>query len=98
MAHPVRAAYTFTIAVRNGQKIIIITDLDHRSMSVTNDIENVLAEIAWIEVIDPSFCKVLCRDAQGNIDEYDSRKKIFVTLDARTEETAINKVLSLDYA
>lgn len=58
-----RADYTYSVE----GSVIAIVDLDQGSKSVTNDMENVLADI-WAELGDLSGYAVIYRDSMGRWD------------------------------
>lgn len=90
-----RAQYTYELVDVNGKKGIAITDLNQGQVSVTNDIENVVNEIAKIEGIDPTECTIVYKDAEGVWDGWDAKSERFVFLNAKHWAHAVNKVAKM---
>lgn len=88
----VRATYDYEIYNDYGKPYIIIVDLD-RGMSVTNDIENVVAEIAAKESLDPNKCGIVYRDSTRRWDGWDSKTEKFLSLNAISSIHAIQKLI-----
>lgn len=66
-----RADFDYNIANINGEISVFIIDRDSGGMSVTNDIENVVASIEEKEGIDTKDCMVMYRDSSGIWDGWD---------------------------
>lgn len=73
-------------------KIIEIQDLNLGKMSVTNNIENVIDEIAKEEGINKSEFKVIYRDSVGNWDGFNTKTNQFISLDTDIKIVALNKI------
>jgi len=80
-----RADYTHKIETHKGRQVIVIVDLNIGSKPVTEDIENVVAEIAALEKIDPCDHLVVYRDCIKVWDGYDYRTKEIVLLHEDSE-------------
>ncbi|GAA4461804.1 hypothetical protein GCM10023189_37710 [Nibrella saemangeumensis] len=89
---PFRADYTYTVT----DNIIAIVDLDLGNRSVTNDIENVLADIR-AEIGDLAGYAVIYRDSMGRWDGVRLVNGIvyFYGLNERDQEKAANRLLHL---
>ncbi len=85
-----RADYVYTLT----DDVLSIIDLDQGGKSVTNDIDNVIADVSAIEGVDPQDLKVVYRDSDGIWDGYDPVKCRFIPLRETTETGAIGKLLS----
>jgi len=90
-----RSDFDFEIAEVKGRKAIIIQDLDKGKMSVTNDIENVVAYIANLRGLDPTDYLIVYRDSLGTWDGWDAKKKDFVGLGKHTFEDAISRYVQI---
>jgi hypothetical protein len=75
-----KADYTHRTAVLNGAKILVIKDLNLGNTSVTNDIENVVNDIAIMESINPADYLIIYKDSEGNYDGWDHAAMDFVPL------------------
>lgn len=87
-----KSNYTYEISVYKGINVISIQDQGGEFMSVTNNIENVVDDIAKLELIDPVKYKVIYRDSLGIWDGWDTKEQIFYWLGCRTEEDAKEKL------
>lgn len=72
-----RADFAHKLGVVNGFKVLLIVDLDMGKMSVTNDIENVIDDIAFAENIDPKEYLIAYRDSEGDWDGWDAKTNDF---------------------
>lgn len=72
-----RANFMYKIGEANGTKMLLIVDQDAGGMSVTNDIENVVAFIGEKEAIDPDDYFIAYKDSEGNWDGWDSLTSSF---------------------
>lgn len=89
-----KAAYTHEVIDVRGTKCIVIEDLNDGRMSVTNDIENVVAEICQLEKIEePKTCIIVYKDTEGNWDGWDSANNHFVALGKTNSMHAINSYM-----
>ena len=76
-----RADYDYEVGkYKNKVDVITIKDLDLGNVSVTNDIENVIADICRLEKIDKEQFMIVYRDSSGQWDGYDTEKDEFVGL------------------
>lgn len=89
-----RAHYTYTVFSQDGYDIVAIVDND-TGMSVTNDIENVMSDIAEEEGIEIISYLVIYRDSAGQWDGWDWDTQWFTFLHAHTQEDAVNNFISL---
>lgn len=91
----------FTYKIENG--FIIIIDLDLGNMSVTNDIENVLAKIKfneekkrkWFGEFNLDNYSIIYKDSNGIYDTVctkDSKYAGFYSIGLKNEQSAINFV------
>lgn len=67
-----RADYHYKLASIEGQKVLIIYDENLGNRSVTNDIDNVVAEIAEKEQLDPTAYIIFYRDSDGQFDGWNA--------------------------
>jgi len=92
MKTPFRADYTYTV----DDNVIAIVDLDLGSKSVTNDMENVLADIR-AEIGDLAGYAVIYQDSLGRWDgvRLVGRSIGFYSLNETDPERAANRLLHL---
>lgn len=83
------ADYTYDIEDIKGRNVVSIVDLNLGHMSVTNDIENVLVDIAERERITISDYMVVYRDSEGNWDGWSFETDWFVPLRSKSKEEAV---------
>lgn len=88
-----RSDYTYKIDALNGMPFIIIEDLNKGRMSVTNDIENVVEEIAIKQRINPVEHHIIYRDSEGMWDGFEFSTKQFISLERRTATGAMYSML-----
>ncbi|MFT3679819.1 MAG: hypothetical protein QM791_06130 [Ferruginibacter sp.] len=84
-----KADYTHSIEKFQGFNAIVIEDLDLGNKSVTNDIENVVEDIAVMEKIKPAEHVILYNDSQGWWDGWDQFNKRFIALNATSWKNAV---------
>jgi len=72
-----RADFAHKLGTINGFKVLLIVDLDMGHMSVTNDIENVVDDIAFAENINPKDYLIAYRDSEGDWDGWDAKTNSF---------------------
>lgn len=60
--------------------VITIKDLNLGSVSVTNDIENVIEDICRLEKVDKEQFMIVYKDSSGQWDGFDTSKNQFVVL------------------
>lgn len=78
---------TFTYTIDKKQKAILIVDTGHgRTLTVTNDIENVVHDIAQCENVDAREFSILYRDSFGSIDAWDAKAENFILLSGDSTE------------
>ena len=82
----VRSDYMYTLDLEKG--FIEIVDLNQGGMSVTNNIEAVIDEIAEKEGIGTVTMDVVYRDSEGIWDGYDPILHEFIILNASTLDEA----------
>lgn len=90
-----RADYTHKIEEKCGRKVIVIEDLALGKVSVTNDIDHVLADISKVEKIDPRDHMVVYMDTDGAWDGYDQERDAYVFLAEDSWENAVSKYAQL---
>lgn len=89
-----RAEYLYFFKIVHKRRVISITDLDG-PVSVTNDMENVLADIIRLEnktrvnSIPLEECIVIYRDTDGNVDGYDVKTQTFYPVRKEGLEDAV---------
>lgn len=88
-----KADYSHGITECLGRPFIVIQDLDNGNKSVTNDMDNVLEEIATREKIDPADHLIVYRDSQKLWDGYVYRSHEFVGLRADSYQEAMDRML-----
>ena len=85
-----RADYIHSLETyQNGVDCIVIEDLNMGSISVTNDIENVINEISAIEKVKAEQYMIVYKDSTGQWDGYDSTTNKFESLREETWFDAI---------
>lgn len=89
-----RSTYSYNICTTQGINFILIVD-KNVGMSVTNDIENVIEEIALKEKIDLDIYNVLYQDSTGKWDGFDYKNGRFFFLGASTADEAVEQFLNL---
>jgi hypothetical protein len=72
-----KAQFEYRIGERDGFKFLLIADKNFGERSVTNDIENVVADIADFEGITPTEYIIIYRDTEGNWDGWDAKSGNF---------------------
>lgn len=72
-----RAQFNYKIGEWSGIKLLMIVDKNQEATSVTNDIENVVADIAQWENIDPKLYFIAYKDTDGNWDGWDAATQSF---------------------
>lgn len=75
-----KANFLYRIGEVEGVKFLLIKDHDLGERSVTNDIENVVEDIAVHEGIDPKLYTIIYRDSSGRWDGWNHRSKRFFSL------------------
>ncbi len=88
-----RAKFTHEVIDVRGNTCIVITDANQGQMSVTNDIENVVAEICRAEGIVADRSIIVYKDSEGTWDGWDSANNHFVSLGKDNHMHALNSYL-----
>lgn len=88
-----KADFDYSIDTISGHKIIVIVDANLGRMSVTNDIENVVASIELTENIDAKDYLVIYKDSTGRWDGWDGRD--FISLSGENPIEAARKYIHL---
>ncbi len=88
-----RADYIHKIIQCAGRNVIVIEDLDLGSTSVTNDIENVVNEIAKMEKIDPADHMIVYKDSDGTWDGWNHPNGQFIPLGEDSYQDAVHKYI-----
>lgn len=89
-----RADYSYFIKKDHNPPIIVVRDLNLGGMSVTNDIGNVIEDIAQKENLNPVEHLIIYRDSMGMWDGYNFSTMNFIPLQAKGWVEAINKYLN----
>lgn len=82
------ASYYYKTGLFEGKPYISIIDNDGIK-SVTNDIENVVADICKAEGIEAEDHIVVYRDSEGNWDGWRTVSETFIVFSASSEEEAL---------
>lgn len=89
-----KASFGYITDTYKGNKVVYITDQSVMpQVTVTNDIENVIADIATSEEIDPKDYLFLYKDGEGRWDAWDAEYNDFVILGERNSLDAIEVYL-----
>lgn len=72
-----RANFIYKIGDLDEKKYLLIVDQDSGGMSVTNDIENVVADISQHEGVDPLELTIIYKDSMGNWNGWDHESQDF---------------------
>lgn len=88
-----RSDFSYEIRQIKGKPFIMIEDLNHGRMSVTNDIENVIEYICNKENINPVEHYIIYKDSDGIWDGYEFAIKNFVVFRQRHWMDAAKKLL-----
>jgi hypothetical protein len=75
-----RSDYRHGLEEYAGRNVLVIEDLNLGKMSVTNDIESVIEEIAQREMLNPVEYMIVYRDSKGVWDAYEFSTKEFIVL------------------
>lgn len=86
------ADFDYKMGVFEGKNVLLILDRNLGNRSVTNDIENVVDDIATYEGIVPEEFLILYRDSDSNWDGWDASTRRFFHL-ANVRQTAILRQL-----
>jgi hypothetical protein len=96
MTQKPRANYTFTREVFSDKNVIAIVDAD-TGMSVTNDIENVVAAVLAEEKLQPKDVFIVYRDTEGNWDGWDAVNEQFIHLGQSSWRNAMIRWFQIIY-
>lgn len=88
------AEYEYWIWDHAGRSVLVIQDMNTGKMSVTNDIENIILEIANKANINPESYMIVYRDTYGIWDGYDWRAKDFVLVHQNTWKLAVEEYVT----
>lgn len=75
-----KSDYTYSIQTYNQRPFIVIEDLNKGGMSVTNNIEYIIDEIAQKERLNPVEHFIIYRDSEGQWDGFNYATGLFVHL------------------
>lgn len=87
----VKAEYNYALKKIINTQLILIQDKNQGSMSVTNDIENVISEICKNRKIDCKEAIVLYKDTEDVWDGFDCKTNQFIPLNGETWQEALEK-------
>ena len=85
--------YTYEFAKMYGTRCIVITDLNQGNKSVTNDIENVVADIARKEQLNPTNFPIIYSDTEGIYNGWDAYRNKFVPLHQKLKMVAVEMMV-----
>lgn len=88
-----RSNYRHQILQCAGRNVIAIENLNIGGMSVTNNIENVVDEIAAAEKIDPQQHMIVYKDSDGVWDGWDYSNGSFISLQEDDYKDAVDKYI-----
>lgn len=74
------ADFIYRLDIHDAQQVILIKDLNKGGKSVTNDIEQVIADIAALERINPANYTIIYKAADGIWDGWDAKSRDFIFL------------------
>lgn len=78
-----RADFQYSLGIFDNLPLLLIWDQDQGNMSVTNDIENVIADIALVEAINPKEHLIIYRDSEKQWDGWDALTQDFFHIGAQ---------------
>lgn len=84
-----RAEFTYKLGIWHGVNLMLIVDKNNGSLSVTNDMENVVADICIWESIDPRHYFIAYKDTEGDWDGWDAAKGEFFFFRNETTQKSI---------
>jgi hypothetical protein len=88
-----RSNFDYRIGIFEDQNILLIWDKNLGNRSVTNDIENVVADIAAYEDVDPKDYVILYRDSEGLWDGWDAVIEDFFPMREAVSRPIVEKLL-----
>lgn len=90
-----RASFAYKLGIyQDKYKWLLIWDKD-KGTTVTNDIENVVADISEFEGIDPLKYTILYRDSDGRWDGWDIKTKSFYPWNGSQQNILFNHLLTV---
>lgn len=89
----VKAKFTYEVSEFAGRNCIFIVDIGQQDTSVTNDIENVVAEICETENISAKDYMIVYQDSDGMWDGWDHKSKQFVSLQCANRFHAVRRYI-----
>lgn len=90
-----RAQFLYRIGEYQGNKWLLIWDKNLGAISVTNDIENVVEDIADHEGIDPLEYTIVYRDSEGNWDGWNHLTQSFYWWEDSPQNQLFNHLLTV---
>lgn len=89
-----KSNYTWEIIKYKEQDVLAIIDENKGRMSVTNDIENVMAEIEKELTLQGKSLPTLIvyRDSEHLWDAWNTKNQNFILLSAKTQNTAVERL------
>lgn len=88
-----RNSYNHAVMRYADHDVLVIEDNGGRR-SLTNDIEKVVADISWKDVIDPAKYIIVYRDSAGRWDGWSHAEQAFIITSADTWEQSVNAIIS----
>jgi hypothetical protein len=92
-----RSDYRYGIELYKSRKVLVIEDLNLGRVTVTNDIENVVEEIAGKERINPVEHMIVYRDSAGIWDGYNFSTRQFEMLQKHSWKEAAELYIELQH-
>lgn len=90
-----RACYQYDIINIHGRNVIIIVDSNSGCLTVTNDIDNIIREIAVYNHINASAYMIVYKDSDSIWNGYDFVNSKFISLNETCSSKAIKKYIDL---
>ena len=90
-----RSDYNHMVTQFAGRDVILIEDLNNGGMSVTNDIENVVADISLKEKIEPSRYLIVYKDSEGMWDGWDHKGQDFIPIQVTDKWQAVSRLIKI---
>lgn len=75
-----KASFFYRFGTVDSKRILLIWDLNLGTISLRNDIENVVDSIGERESIDPKMYSIIYRDSEGRWDGWDHLQQGFISL------------------
>lgn len=82
----------YTHEILTEDKIIVIVDQDLGGLSVTNNIETVVEDIAKKHGLDLNEHRIIYADSLGLWDGWDHKNKRFISLATDNRKTALERI------